>query len=260
MDPKIETRHLDYSIQDISLLKDINVKVPEGKIIGIVGPNACGKTTLLQHIYRGIPAKRNTVFINGEDLSNYSSREAGNLVSVVKQEAHPDFDFTVERVVLMGRSPCKRTYEVFKQKDYQVVEEALKTMGLTNHAKRSFKTLSGGEKQRVLIARALAQEAEIILLDEPTNHLDIYYRWSLMSLLKGLNLTVVVVFHELNLASRFCDELYVMKAGSIVANGTPKDVITPELLEQVFRIKGDVILKHGQYPHIVVEDVLHDWL
>ena len=258
MNPKIETKHLNYSVREIPLLKDINLKVPEGKIIGIVGPNACGKTTLLQHIYRGIPAKRNTVFINGVDIGSYSSKDAGQAVSVVKQDAHPDFDFTVERVVLMGRSPRHRTYEVFNGEDYRIVEEALETMGLTPLRTRSFQTLSGGEKQRVLIARALAQEAEIILLDEPTNHLDIHYRWSLMHLFEKLNRTVVVVFHELNLAARFCDELYVMKEGSIRASGTPKEVLTPALLEEVFRIRGEVVLVDGTYPHILVKEALSD--
>ena len=157
---------------------------------------------------------------------------------------------------MLGRAPYRKYFEPFTKEDQDISQRALESIGMTNYAKRSFNQLSGGEKQRVLIARSLAQEADIFVLDEPTNHLDVYYQWSLMQLIKELNTTVLGVFHELNLAAYFCDYLYVLADGEIVCSGPPGDVLTTELLARVFRVHADIIIQDEGCPKIMINGAI----
>lgn len=251
MEYKIETRGLSYSIDEAQILKNVSVAVQEKKMVGIIGPNGSGKTTLLKHIYRALPANKKTVFINNREVESYSYNESARQVTVVKQENTSDFEFTVEGMVLLGRSPYRRSFESFTNEDYKIAHEALASIGMADYAGRSFNALSGGEKQRVLIARSLAQEADIYVLDEPTNHLDVHYQWSLMNLIKGLNATVLGVFHEMNLAAFYCDELYVLSKGQVVAHGTPVDILTADLMAEYFKVQAEVLLMPNGHPHII---------
>jgi len=250
---KIKVNGLSYSIEENEILKDISFNVDDKKIVGIIGPNGSGKTTLLKHIYRALPVDRHKVFINNKALEKYSYNESAKSLTVVKQENISDFDYTVEGMVLLGRSPYRKSYESFNAEDYKIAHKALESIGMSGFLKRSFNELSGGEKQRVLIARSLAQQADIYILDEPTNHLDVHFQWSLMELIKNLNTTVLGVFHEMNLAAFYCDELIVLNNGHIVTSGTPNEVITPKLLSDVFGVKAEVVYIDNEKPHIIIK-------
>lgn len=252
----IEIKDLHFAIDGVEILKHISAHVREKQRVGIIGPNGSGKTTLLKHIYRALPCDKKTVFIGGKAIEEFSYNESAKALTVVKQENSTDFDFTVEEVVMLGRAPYRKYFEVFTKDDRDIAERALASIGMTAYAKRFFNQLSGGEKQRVLIARSLAQEADIFVLDEPTNHLDVYYQWSLMQLIKELNTTVLGVFHELNLAAYFCDYLYVLANGEIVCSGKPGDVLTEKLLANVFRVHADIIIQDEGYPKIMINGAI----
>ena len=251
MDARIEARQLNYSIDQTQILRQVSLAVENKHMVGIIGPNASGKTTLLRHMYRALPADRKTVFINSKAIEDYAYSESAKCVTVVRQENTSDFDFTVENMVLLGRAPYRKSFESFTPEDVKIAASALKSIGMDAFAKRSFNALSGGEKQRVLIARSLAQQADIFLLDEPTNHLDVHYQWSLMQMIRNLNATVLGVFHEMNLAAHFCDELYVLESGKIVTHGKPCDILTRELLADVFRVDAEVISLSNGHCHII---------
>lgn len=251
MSTKVETKKLSYSIEQSRILRDVSISVPENKMIGIIGPNGSGKTTLLRHIYRAIPSEKKTVYINNREIESYSYSESARELTVVKQENPSDFEFTVEGMVLLGRAPYRKSFESFTKEDYEIANKALESIGMLEYAKRSFNALSGGEKQRVLIARSLAQQADIYILDEPTNHLDIHFQWSLMSLIKNLGATVLGVFHEMNLAAHYCDELYVLSEGKVVAHGIPSEILTSELMASVFKINAEIISLDDGHPYII---------
>lgn len=253
MSAKVEIRNLSYSAPSREILRDISMRVDDGRFIGLIGPNGSGKTTLLKHIYRALPPEKKRVFINGSAIESFSFRDAARQVTVMRQENGTDFDYTILEMVLMGRAPHHRFYERDTEEDRQIARGALRFMGMEALAERPFSTLSGGEKQRVLIARSLAQEADILVLDEPTNHLDVHYQWLLMEIIRSLDKTVLAVFHELNLASAFCDYLYVLKDGQIAAEGEPKEICTPELLEDVFGVKAEVLTLGNGRPYIIYE-------
>lgn len=254
MDHKIEIQKLSYRAGEQAILQDVSLFVEQHKFVGLIGPNGSGKTTLLKHIYRALPPDKKTVFINGREIESYSYREAAKQVSVMRQENGSDFDYTILEMVLMGRAPYRKYYEKDSAKDRHIALNALRYVGMEHLADRSFLTLSGGEKQRVLIARSLAQEADILVLDEPANHLDVHYQWLLMDIIAGLSKTVLAVFHELNLACRYCDYFYVLKDGQIIAKGAPADVVTKEMLADVFAVNTRIITTDAGKPYIVYEN------
>lgn len=253
MENKVEIRDLSYRVLDTQILQDISLRVGKNQFIGLIGPNGSGKTSLLKHIYRALPPQKRAVFLNGREVESYSYREAAQQVTVMRQENASDFDYTILEMVLMGRSPYRKYYEKDTEEDKEIAQNALRFVGMEAMAERSFSTLSGGEKQRVLIARSLAQEADILLLDEPTNHLDVHYQWLLMEIISGLGKTVLSVFHELNLACRFCDYLYVLKEGRILMHGRPASIVTPEMLSEVFGVRAEIITTDKGRPYIIYQ-------
>lgn len=253
MDYAVEIRNLSYRIPSKEILRDVDLYARKNQFVGLIGPNGSGKTTILRHIYRALPVESRCVMINGQDLKAMSFRSAAREVTVMRQENSSDFDYSILEMVLMGRSPHRKFYERDTEEDVSIARSALRFMGMEEQADQSFSTLSGGEKQRVLIARSLAQEADILVLDEPTNHLDVYYQWRLMEIISALQKTVIAVFHELNLACAFCDVLYVLHEGRIVQKGTPKDVITKELLSDVFKVRADVLMQKNGRPYILYQ-------
>lgn len=257
MENKISVNRLSYSVNDQDILQDVCLTVLRNQFVGLIGSNGSGKTTLLKHIYRALPPKKRTVFINGREIESYSFRETAKQITMMRQENGSDFDYTILEIVLMGRSPYRKYYERDSAQDKTIALNALKHVGMDALASRSFSTLSGGEKQRVLIARSLAQEADILILDEPTNHLDVHYQWLLMEIIAKLKKTVLSVFHELNLACRYCDYLYVLKDGRIVASGRPETIITAEMLASVFGVSAEIMtLKTGK-PYIIYNASIH---
>lgn len=248
---KIKVQGLHYSIDFKEILKNVDFQIEEGRMVGIIGPNGSGKTTTLKHIYRALEPQRETVYIDGRDIHQLSYKEAAQEITVMKQENASDFEYTIYEMVMMGRTPHRNLFQADTKEDKEVVRNALRYVGMEKEAERYYTELSGGEKQRVMIARSLAQGTEIFILDEPTNHLDVHYQWALIEIIKSLQKTVVAVFHELNLAAAYCEEIFVMKDGSIVAHGSPREVLTKEMLAEVFRIDADIIEKENGQIYIV---------
>lgn len=234
------------------ILDHVDLQAKPGTFVGLIGPNGSGKSTLLKSIYRVRKPDAGLVTVDGEDIYQLSPRQTAQRMAVVRQEGTVEFDFTVREIVLMGRSAHKRLFQSDTEEDFSLVERALARTGMQAFAERSFLSLSGGEKQRVLIARALVQEAKLLVLDEPTNHLDIRYQLQIMDLLKSLRLTVLAALHDLNIAATYCDRIYVIQEGRIAAAGTPEQVLNPEMLREVFGVETDVYVhpKTGK-KHIV---------
>lgn len=165
----VEVRNLFYKTKDKSILNDISIKFPEKKFVGIIGPNGAGKSTLLKNIYGVLTPSGGDIFIDGKNIKNLNGKERAKKIAVLSQEDREDFDFSIEEIVEMGRYPYKSIFENYSKKDREIALTMLKKVGMENYIGRNFNELSGGEKQRVLIARALAQDTPILILDEPTN-------------------------------------------------------------------------------------------
>jgi iron complex transport system ATP-binding protein len=232
---------VSFTIEGARLLADIDVHVHRGETVGICGPNGSGKSTLLRSTYRLIAPDSGLVAIDGEGVQAMGSRALAKRMAVVLQERSSDFDFTVTEMVMLGRSPHKSIFERESRDDQQLCERSLAQVGMSAMAHRDFDSLSGGEKQRVLIARALAQQAEYVVLDEPTNHLDVRYQLETMDLVSALGVTVLVALHDLNIAAEYCDRIYLINHGRIVASGTPGEVFTSERVSWVFGVAVTVL-------------------
>ncbi|MEX3099323.1 heme ABC transporter ATP-binding protein [Streptomyces sp. ST1015] len=217
------------------LVDDIRLAAGPGEVVGLVGPNGSGKSTLLRCVYQALRPAAGTVRLDGEDLRTMAPRAAARVLAALPQESGAEFDFTVTEVVQMGRLPHERRGHA---EDMKICEEAMAATGVGHLADRGFLALSGGERQRVLIARALAQQPRVLVLDEPTNHLDIAHQLDVLALVRDAGLTVLAALHDLNLAAAYCDRLYVLDAGRVVAAGTPADVLQPALLAEVFGVRA----------------------
>jgi iron complex transport system ATP-binding protein len=220
----------------LQLLQGVDLQVAQGEFVGLIGPNGSGKTSLLRCAYRATPPTEGQVRLDDDDLWQRDPRWCAQRIAVVLQEFPEEFGLRVGDVAAMGRTPHKGLFDGDSVEDAQQVAQALAQVGLAGQAERRFATLSGGEKQRVLLARALVQAPELLILDEPTNHLDPRYQLELLQHLRGLGLSILASFHDLNLAAAFCDRLYVIDGGRIVASGTPQQVLTSGLLKQVFGV------------------------
>lgn len=233
----LEIKNLEYSIEKDKILKDISLKIKKGEFVGIIGPNGSGKSTLLKSIYGAIEKYKGNIELKGKDIKELTKKERAKNIAVLAQEEEYNFDFLVEEVVEMGRYPYKSIFEGYSKDDRELSIEMLEKVGMKKYIGKSFKNLSGGEKQRVLIARALTQQSEILILDEPTNHLDISSQLQILHMITHLNLTVIAVLHDLNITALFCTYIYVMKNGEIRAHGKVEDILTEELIEEVFGVK-----------------------
>jgi len=238
---RISLKDITVTIGAATLVEGVSLDVAPGSFTGLVGPNGSGKTTLLKTIYRAVKPTRGTVSIDGKDIADLSIRETARHIAVMTQSNSVNFDFTIEEMVLTGRTPHKRLLEQDKEADRALVAEALERVGLAAFAKRKFNTLSGGERQRVLIARALTQEPRVLVLDEPTNHLDIEHQLQLVTLVQSLGLTTIMAMHDLNLAARYCDTVHMMRNGRLVASGPPSEVFTEPRLKDVFRVDARIV-------------------
>ena len=238
---KIEAKALHALLGGNEILKGVDFSAEGQHVIGVIGPNGSGKSTLLKCIYRVLKPSGGAVYLNGAPLRELPVRQTAQLIAVVAQHNYYNFDFTVQDVVLMGRSPHKRAMERDNADDFRIVAESLATVGMAEMADRIFSTLSGGEQQRVILARALAQQTPCLILDEPTNHLDIQHQLQMMELVRGLNRTVITAVHDLNLAAMYCDELYAVLDGKIVGHGTPEKLLTPEFIREVYHVEADVL-------------------
>lgn len=242
---------IKMEIGNNEILKGVSIDSKNREFIGIIGPNGSGKSTLLKCIYRILKPNNGCIMLGEEDISKMSVKETAKKLAVVAQHNYYNFDFSVGEVVLMGRSPHKKSLEPDNSEDYDIVNESLEKVGMLGFKNRSFSTLSGGEQQRVILARALAQQTPCLILDEPTNHLDIKYQLSLLNIVKSLNLTIISAIHDLNIASMYCDRLFVMKNGRIVGMGTPQEVLTKEFIKEIYDIDVEIVYDSKGDLHIL---------
>lgn len=238
---RLEVERLSWSVEQRKIVDDVLLQVHPGQFVGLLGPNGCGKSSLLRTIYRVLRPDAGRVTLDGEDVWQADARQVAQQTAVVTQERGSDFDFCVHEIVMMGRTPHKGLWDRDTRLDHRLVEESLHRVDMAAFAQRSFRTLSGGEKQRVLVARALAQQAKLLILDEPTNHLDIRYQLEILTLIKRLRVTALAALHDLNLAAQFCDHIFLMQDGRIVASGTPDEVLNPALIRQVYQVEAAII-------------------
>lgn len=236
----LQAEKVSFGIKEKQILTQAGFEVQEGEFAGIIGPNGSGKSTLLKNVYKVLRPQEGKITFMDRDVLAMSNREMAQRLAVVIQEQEASFDFTVEEVVMMGRHAKKKMMEAEDEDDRELVAQTLRATGLYEMREQSFITLSGGEKQRAFIARALVQDTPCLLMDEPTNHLDIKYQLELMKLVKEQKKTVVAVIHDLNIASMYCDRLYVLKEGRIAASGAPKQVLTPEFIRKVYEVEAEV--------------------
>ena len=233
---KLQVKNLSWG----KILSGVNLFVNTGELVGIVGPNGSGKSSLLRCIYRMNKPSAGEILLDDLDVWSMSAKDVSKKLAVVPQSMPSEFEFTVREIVSMGRYPHKGMIESFNERDNELISQALNQVGMLELADRNFMSLSGGEKQRALIARAFVQESEILILDEPGNHLDIYYQLEIMNIISKPEITCLAVMHDLNLAVNYCDRLYVMNEGKIYANGKPEEILTPELIREVYRVKATI--------------------
>ncbi|MBU0502350.1 MAG: ABC transporter ATP-binding protein [bacterium] len=238
---KIEDLTCGYEA-DKPIIKNLSFAVKEGHFVGIVGPNGSGKTTLLRAIVGLLEKTSGLILVGNHSIENLSRRELARRVAFVPQLMEPVEGFTVEELVLLGRTPYFDRFSFENEDDNDAVSWAIKELGVDKLRHRSVTELSGGEFQRVAIARALAQEPRLLMLDEPVSHLDIRYQVKICKLLKKLRAhrSIIATFHDLNLASRFCSRLVLMKNGELIAEGTPSEVVTAQNIWKAYRIKVTV--------------------
>ncbi|GAA1759632.1 ABC transporter ATP-binding protein [Agromyces humatus] len=218
------------------VLHRVSLSVESGHFVGLLGPNGSGKSTLLRTLYRVRTPAGGQVRLDEADVLRMRRRELARTVSVMLQETSSEFDLTVLEVVLLGRAPYHGSFGRDTAVDLRIAHDALRRVGSLDLVDRMVGELSGGQKQRVMLARALAQGGPVLVLDEPTNHLDIAHQLELMRIVGTLDCTVIAALHDLNLASAHCDEVAVLNDGRLVAFGPPDDVLTPDLVREIFAV------------------------
>ena len=254
----IKAQNICVSINDKEIVHNLSLEIPEGKVTAIIGPNGCGKSTTLKALSRILPYKGSVTF-KGQEMSGLSQREFAKSLAILTQSPQAPSDLTVNDLVEMGRFPHRSFLGRGGKDDKEHVEWALEQTGVTAMRYRLLNTLSGGERQRAWIAMALAQRPEVLLLDEPTTYLDICHQLEIMQLIIRLNqelgLTVVMVVHDLNHAIMYADHVVVVKAGKLVTSGAPREIITADLLADVFRVKADEFVLSNDLRALVPVDL-----
>lgn len=228
-----------------TIAENLNVTIPDGHFTAIIGPNGCGKSTLLRTLSRLMSPTQGHVYLDGEQIQHFASKEVARRIGLLAQNATTPGDITVQELVARGRYPHQPLFTRWREEDERAVSRAMQATGVTSLASQSVDTLSGGQRQRVWIAMVLAQETAIMLLDEPTTWLDISHQIDLLELLSALNheqgYTLAAVLHDLNQACRYATHLIALKEGEIVAEGAPKEIVTTDLIEKVYGLKCMII-------------------
>jgi len=232
----LAARDIAWSAGGTTILSGVSLEVRSGEMLGILGPNGAGKTSLLRILAGLRRPDAGTVALDDEDLRRMSRRSVARRLAIVEQSPEVHDDITVHETAALGRTPHRGTFATLDREDHAAIERALALTGLGVHRSRTWRSLSGGEQQRAQLARALAQEPDVIVLDEPTNHLDIRYQLDVLALLSSLDMTVITALHDLNLAARFCDRVVVLHGGGVRAAGPPAEVLTAELLRRVYEV------------------------
>ena len=239
----VSAQSLAYKVDAQWLLDGVSLLVDKGEMVGLIGPNGAGKSTLLRAISGILRYQDGSVVLEGKDITNMTVKDVAAGLALVPQIAPYTHGFTSMELVLMGRYPHLGRFQVEGNSDEKIAREAMVMTETDRFADRTLDTLSGGERQRVFVARALAQQPRILLLDEPTSNLDVLHQLMVLDLVRQLvdeGLTAVAAFHDLSMAARYCDKLVVMAGGKVIATGPPEEVLNPELIETVFKVKAAV--------------------
>lgn len=240
----LQVEDLQFGYRKELVLKGLSFNIEKGNFISIIGPNGSGKSTLLKTLNQLYSPSAGSILIDGTNINILKKKELARKIALVPQDTLIDYDFTVEDIVLMGRHPYKGRFQKENEKDYKIVNEVLKMTNTFHLKDRIITEISGGERQRVIIAKALAQKPSIILLDEPTSHLDINHQIEILNLLKRLNeemgTTIVIVIHDVNLASRYSNEIIMLNEGEILEMGSPEKVITKKNIEIAYDLKVEI--------------------
>lgn len=241
----ISVKHLNYTKGDRKILKDINLEFEENRIYGVIGPNGAGKSTLLKHLMRVIEPTQQTIFFDGKDITQETTKEYAKKCSFVFQENARDVDFTVEEIIGMGRYPYLDLLGTPSKDDQEIIENIIEELSLGALKKRSIINLSGGEAQKVFIGRALAQKTSVLLLDEPISMLDVHNSIELLSRLKHIQkkykLTIIMVLHDLNLAFQYCDQIILLENGHVIVADQKEKVLQNTKLQEVYHHKLKMI-------------------
>ena len=257
----LEVRGLKYTYGKYLVLDGVDLPIVDGEVIGILGPNGCGKTTLLKNLNKNLEPTGGCVMLDGESMADLSKKEIAREVAVVPQTNEIRFAFTVRDIVAMGRMPFQGMMGAPSGKDERIVDEAIRRTGLSKHVDRHINTMSGGERQRVIIARAIAQTPKYLLMDEPTLHLDISMQFDALNLVHKLSretgLTVVIVSHDLGMVARYCDRIVMIHDHKVHCVGTPEEVLTPENMRTVFNVDAELVFDEKIGKNTVM---LHDSL
>ncbi len=251
----LDISSLSFNFGSKNILADIDLSIKNNGIVGIIGPNGSGKSTLLKCIYRVLKPKTGTIFIDGKNINDYQFKETAKKMAVVAQHNDTHFDFNVLEMVLIGRSPHKKFMERDSAEDIELAYKSLEQVNMKDFADRNFSSLSGGEKQRIILARALVQNTDCLILDEPTNHLDIKHQLHFMSLAKDLKITVISAIHDLNIAAMYCDKIYALKEGQIIASGSVNEVITEEVIKTLYDVEAKIIYDEEKKPHVIFKNI-----
>ncbi|GAA0227136.1 ABC transporter ATP-binding protein [Metaclostridioides mangenotii] len=241
----IEAKNLSIAYDESVIVENLNAGIPEGKITTIIGPNGCGKSTILKSLGRIMKPKNGMIYINGDDIRKLSTKEIAKRMAVLPQSPQSPNGLTVGELVAYGRYPHQKGLGSLTPEDKKIISWALDATKISEFADRSVETLSGGQRQRVWIAMALAQQTGIILLDEPTTYLDLSHQLEVLELLYDLNKkqgsTIVMVIHDLNLAARFADYMIAIRGGEIISSGTPDEVMNRSVLKKTFNIDAEIV-------------------
>ena len=255
----LEVRDLKYLYDKHIVLDGVDLRIREGEILGILGPNGCGKTTLLRNLNKNLSPNGGCILLDDVDMQSIQKRDVAKEIAVVPQTNEIHFSFTVRDIVAMGRMPFQRMMGGETREDRMIIDAAMEQTGVMKFADRHINTMSGGERQRVIIARAIAQTPKIILMDEPTLHLDISMQFDALNLVYKLSrekgLTVVIVSHDLGMVARYCDRIVMLHNHRVHALGTPQEVLTPDNMRTVFNVDAELIYDERIGKHTVL---LHD--
>ena len=252
----INIEKLNYSYGRKEVLKELSLDIDENKLTGIIGPNGCGKSTLAKNIIKYINGKFESFKIMDTDIRELTHKKIAQLISYIPQKSIIIPNISVFDYVLLGRFPLlKNSWDNYSEQDYEIVEKNINLLNIRELKDRNIETLSGGELQKALLARALAQEAKILLLDEPTSALDLNNAVEFMKILKNIsikkNISVIIIIHDLNLASLFCDSLIILKDGRFIEKGSPKEVINEENIISVYNLDCKVCYNENDKPYII---------
>ncbi|MCR5032380.1 MAG: ABC transporter ATP-binding protein [Lachnospiraceae bacterium] len=242
----LQARHLTAGYEEKTVLQDMNIQIPAGKFSVLLGPNGCGKSTLLKSFARLLKPSEGGIYLDGKAIDHMPTRQLAREIGLLPQSPVVPEGITVADLVARGRFPYQNMFGQLKKEDYCVIASSMEAMGIADLARMPVDALSGGQRQRVWIALALAQDTDILLLDEPTTYLDIAYQVEILDCLAKLNrarkTTIVAILHDINLSIRYADHIFAMKKGKLVAEGSPGDIITTDLIREVYGMDSSILI------------------